>query len=385
MPSIKTKLWEAKPHTIAKIKLLREYLYLWFRILGTRCPGKDLLYVDGFSGPGEYTNYGKGSPIAAIEAYQAAKQDVGTEWRAGQVRFGFIDHDKRRITHLQQKLSQHPSSRTYLEVMYHACPFENGIAKIREQIPAAFNTDAPLFVFIDPFGTGAPFQDVSRLLSSERSEVLINLDADGLTRIAAAGKAANSDAVLADVFGMSDWAEHLDLTKAREDQCRQVLHIYKQQLFQHADYVFSFEMRDQHNLVSYYLVFASNHPLGLKKMKEAMGTIDKTGEYKFRDADEGQSRLFQFDRPDEWTEWAEKMFAICKGKRLEWDQLQRYVLNETPFINVSPLLKPMDDKGYLAKIEVVPGAQRNKGQFTKEKVVAVQFVDQRMVQQGFWN
>ncbi|MFA9478966.1 three-Cys-motif partner protein TcmP [Phycisphaerales bacterium AB-hyl4] len=240
-------------------------------------------------------------------------------------------------------------------------------------------------MFIDPFGTGAPFREVSRLLSSERSEVLINLDADGLARIAAAGKDANSDTVLADAFGMSDWAEHLDLTRAQEDQCRQVLHIYRQQLFQHADYTFPFEMRGKHNLLNYYLVFASNHPLGLKKMKEAMGTIDKSGEYKFRDADVGQPRIFQFDRPNEWTEWAEKMFASCKGGRVEWKQVEQYVLNETPFINVSTLLEPMEKEGYLANVETVTGVRRNKGQFTKEKVVAVHFVDKRAVQQGFWD
>src|SRR5207253_10041689 len=55
MPSFKpTDLWNAEPHTLAKIEIVRRYLYLWFRILGTR--SNRLTYIDGFSGPGRYLN-----------------------------------------------------------------------------------------------------------------------------------------------------------------------------------------------------------------------------------------------------------------------------------------------------------------------------------------
>jgi hypothetical protein len=53
MPSIKPKsLWEAKPHTLAKIEIVGRYLYLWSSILGANSANKRLVYIDGFAGPG---------------------------------------------------------------------------------------------------------------------------------------------------------------------------------------------------------------------------------------------------------------------------------------------------------------------------------------------
>ena len=63
----KDTLWAAPPHTVAKITMLRKYLRVWFEILGRRANGRDVWYIDGFAGPGEYTDYPDGSPIAAIK------------------------------------------------------------------------------------------------------------------------------------------------------------------------------------------------------------------------------------------------------------------------------------------------------------------------------
>ena len=112
-PKKQPVVWEAPRHTIAKIKLLREYLHRWFSILGRKCHGQDLLYVDGFSGPGEYTNHPAGSPIAAMEAARQARRDAATDWVAGKMRFSFIDEDVGRIEHLQGKVADHQASRDF--------------------------------------------------------------------------------------------------------------------------------------------------------------------------------------------------------------------------------------------------------------------------------
>ena len=77
MPPIKEPVWDAAPHTIAKISILENYLLAWFLILGQSRPGQDLLYVDGFAGPGVYTNYDKGSPVAALIAASKAVSLLG--------------------------------------------------------------------------------------------------------------------------------------------------------------------------------------------------------------------------------------------------------------------------------------------------------------------
>jgi three-Cys-motif partner protein len=55
MPSFKpTDLWDAEPHTLAKIEIVRRYLFLWFSILSKK--SNRLVYIDGFAGPGGYKN-----------------------------------------------------------------------------------------------------------------------------------------------------------------------------------------------------------------------------------------------------------------------------------------------------------------------------------------
>lgn len=53
-------VWKAEPHTVAKAEVLRAYLVAYFQILGISKPRQTLLYVDGFAGPDQYTNFPHG-------------------------------------------------------------------------------------------------------------------------------------------------------------------------------------------------------------------------------------------------------------------------------------------------------------------------------------
>lgn len=57
--------WSIPPHTQAKHEILRYYLGAWFPILATT--RHRLLYIDGFTGPGEYKGQEDGSPIIALK------------------------------------------------------------------------------------------------------------------------------------------------------------------------------------------------------------------------------------------------------------------------------------------------------------------------------
>jgi len=94
-------VWKAEPHTIAKVEILREYLIRWFQIMGMAKPGRDILYIDGFAGPGHYTNYDQGSPIAALRAAaiaynsRVAGKDSGKRV-AGDIYCAFNDGTRRQ-------------------------------------------------------------------------------------------------------------------------------------------------------------------------------------------------------------------------------------------------------------------------------------------------
>ena len=296
MPSKKLDtIWKAEPHTIAKINLLRAYLKAWLSILGISRKGQQLLYVDGFAGPGEYTNYPMGSPIAAIEAANSVLVTHAAKWIAGDVHCAFIDADGKRVKNLTMKVaeaSKHSRVRTYI----HAAPFVDGLELVKKEVPDPFTQQHPLFVFVDPFGaTGFPFQVMQEILGSPCSEVLINLDADGIDRIFNAGDAALRDKHLTDLFGSDCWRTELALQGSSLDRCKSILDLYKRRLrtIPGVRYVFAFEMRSRTATLNYYLVFASQHPLGLEKMKEAMRSVDQSGEFSFCDANVGQRRMFQ--------------------------------------------------------------------------------------------
>src|SRR5271156_6469010 len=63
-----TNLWEASPHTLAKLEIVGRYLDVWFLILGSNPKNRRLVYIDGFAGPGRYTNTEKSSPIVALQS-----------------------------------------------------------------------------------------------------------------------------------------------------------------------------------------------------------------------------------------------------------------------------------------------------------------------------
>ena len=260
-------IWQAPPHTIAKIEMLRFYLVAWFQILGRSRRGQELLYVDGFAGPGEYENHSTGSPLAALSAAKEALELTGSNWIAGKIHCAFIEADADRCNHLRQKIESIENG-IQIETHWYCENFTDGLQQLMRDVPRPFTAQHPLFVFIDPFGAkGVPFSVVRQILTSPCSEVLINLDADGIGRIFHAGEHAAHEQNLNAIFDGDEWRSLLDANDPSAILHRNVLQLYKTKLrsIQKVQYVFAFEMRTSAYALNYYLVFASQHPLGLKK------------------------------------------------------------------------------------------------------------------------
>ncbi|MHA1469795.1 MAG: three-Cys-motif partner protein TcmP, partial [Candidatus Asgardarchaeia archaeon] len=66
-----------EPHTQAKHEILKRYLQAWYPIL-SKFNGR-ILYIDGFAGPGEYSNGELGSPIIAINEAKNHTLKLNTE------------------------------------------------------------------------------------------------------------------------------------------------------------------------------------------------------------------------------------------------------------------------------------------------------------------
>lgn len=371
----KETVWPAEPHTIAKIDILEGYLMAYFQILGRSRPKQKLLYVDGFAGPNRYTNHTYGSPTAALNAARIATQDSSGAWVAGQIEFAFVEQDTARYRILLDQLSP-VDSQTRQRIHTYNMEFTRALPQIKRDVPEPFRTDSPLFVFIDPFGaTGAPFSSVSvaEILNSPCSEVLINLDADGVSRIFSAKQSVNHEVLLDEIFGGSSWKAALHDHQNFDAQCREVLRIYKDKLrtLPGVRYIFEVEMQGKSRTLNYFLVFASKHPLGLIKMKEAMRRISHNGTYRFADADVGQIALFS---SDESQNYHMKLYDMFKGQKVAYDSqdddITAFALNDTPFVNAKAMLTLLEKEGLVTAVSADP--KRKKGAFN-EAVTAINF------------
>ena len=152
---------------------------------------------------------------------------------------------------------------------------------------------------------------------------------------------------------------------------RKVLQLYKAKLraIDKVKYVFSFEMRTSAYGLNYYLVFASQHPLGLEKMKEAMRKIDQTGGYCFSDARVIQSTLFRFDEPQQHST---DLYNNFRGKQVGYDELRDFALNESPFPNPKSMLRDLEDRNLIEEVKS-KDPRRRKGTFNEGKLIYVKF------------
>ena len=379
MPSKKhPTVWPAKDHTKAKIAILEEYLLRWFQILGSAKVGQDLVYVDGFAGPGEYTNYSKGSPIAALVAASKSLSSIPMPWRAGNLHCIFIEEDKERYAHLTERLGPFRDNEPFrnsekLKIQTINATFSDGVAKLKAELPQSFNGSHPLLVFIDPFGAkGVGFSNVVEILSTQCSEVLLNLDADGIDRIYHDQKSTKHENLMNEVFGEGLWRGKLSSEASHAQRYKQVLDLYIQniRLKTEVKYAFTFEMRKSDDRLDYYLVFLSHHPIGLRKMKEAMQKIDQTGDYRFSDAGVGQTKMFRFDDLDNS---AVKLHEKFSGRIVTYSQIEEYTDMETLLVEPKKMLKILEAKELIIVTSVT--GKRPKLTYNPQNIKSINFME----------
>jgi len=99
MAAPKETVWQLEPHTRAKHEILKRYLQAWMIILSQ---GKfpEILYVDGFAGPGEYALGEIGSPIIALDTALAYRPPLQAK-----VHLLFVEKNADRAAHLQRQIA----------------------------------------------------------------------------------------------------------------------------------------------------------------------------------------------------------------------------------------------------------------------------------------
>jgi len=313
-------IWEIQPHTLAKHDILRRYVGSWFPILGKY--NKRLVYIDGFCGPGKYKGGEVGSPIVALE--EALKHE--DRLANNLLTFLFVDERADRIEQLKIELLKLPLP-TNITIRPVTNQFECELTGLLDEIDLTEAQLAPTFAFIDPFGfKGLPFTLVSRLLKNPKSEVFVNIMADAINRFIEHPDSKTKQHIV-DLFGTE---KVLSIAKESTTRKSDLRLLYQEQLSNCARFVRYFEIRDCHGKTIYYLFFASNHPLGHKKIKEAFWKTDPSSGFCFSDAtDPNQLVLLEVDETPKLAENIEMQFT---HKRVAVGDILKYVEERTAFL-----------------------------------------------------
>jgi hypothetical protein len=160
------------------------------------------------------------------------------------------------------------------------------------------------------------------------------------------------------------WKDRLDPKAPMLTLCAQVLALYKERLrsLSNVDYTFAFAMKSRLGTLNYHLVFGSQLAIGLKKMKDAMKAVDKSGSYSFSDDTVGQQRLWDFSDPEQP---ANRMLTQLGGSWRPYKDFEDFALNETPFENPKSMLKNLKSKG---RVEVQWLGEPSKTGFPEERI-----------------
>jgi len=355
MAAPRPTVWELEPHTRAKHELLKRYLQAWMIILSQ---GKfaEILYIDGFAGPGEYAGGEAGSPIIALDTALEFKPPL-----TAKVHFLFVEERDDRADHLRKQVALRTLPANF------SAPVEGGVTfeVAFEKRYSGFVRNGrlmPTFAFIDPFGwTGAPFSLVKKILAQRSCEVFVNFMYEEINRfIGHPDQVANFNSF----FGTDDWKQCVAATDPQtRNRCLHDLYLRQLHTNAGAAYVRSFEMSNARDVTDYYLFYATNELLGLKKMKEAMWRTDESGEFRFSDATE-PNQLVLFEQAPNLPALRTRLLAEFSGKEVSVADIETFVLVETAFreTHYEGILKALEKEAGLLKV-IKAAPDRRAGTF----------------------
>ena len=320
-------VWPAEPHTLAKHGILKTYLEAWVAILGNSSFGTELLFVDGFAGPGVYSNGERGSPIVALHSILDHSRRLGKD-----VRLRFIEMDPERHANLVARLARETSSSsTSQRVIVDPAILGNCESEIRRLIAQrkqAQQALGPALFFLDQFGySQVPMSLVRAIMAEPQCEVFSYLN---FQRMNAYLGDQTKWASITEAYGDHAWMPAVGMSGSKRREF--LINAYKEGIRKHAqvEYVWSFAMFNSTGQLMHWLVFATNHWKGLLEMKKAMWKADNSGEYRFSDRVEGigQQSFFSMLGADQLeNELADKL----AGKTLSEPEVRDFVLTKTPY------------------------------------------------------
>ncbi len=346
-------VWDADAHTLAKHKILAEYLCAWMPIMTKRFQRGPLRYIDAFAGPGAYTDGSPGSPIIALK--------VALGWRrepfARPIDATFVEQDAERhalLTDALRRLAdEHGQSPN---VRWQAPVLGDGETVLRQMLDRP--GFGPALVFLDQFGYSQVSMDlIGAIIRCPSSEVFAFLNWRDMNRWM---NDPNKAPGITRAFGGDEWRTVFELPESKRQAG--MLAAYETALEKKAGvrYRCRFDMRDKNDKLLYWLFFCSSSPRGLEEMKRAMWKVDETGQFHFSDRHAGQPFLLK-GFTQEWLAGA--LFDQFDGQELTVRAIFEHVLVHTPCYQYNTALGHLERSGDAAMVN--PPEKRRRGSFAK--------------------
>lgn len=373
-------VWKIEPHTTVKHAILRRYFQAWLPILtqqgdklqrkaGIQKSSAEVLYIDGFAGPGEYAGKEPGSPIVAMREVIDRKSPLPLP-----IRMLFVEHRLDRFEHLSKVVAVEEeramASNSRLEVNLKQGDCDSVLNSILDESEKRSIKFGPALAFLDQFGYGAVSMNlIKRILSFGQCEVFTYLSYKEMNRwIIDDSKTEPFNRA----FGGEEWRACVPL--AEKERRNELLRLYKAALKEKAGakYVVSFLMYDKDNRPLYWLLFCTNNIRGLEEMKKAMWYVDKNGDFRFSDKDQ-EGQLALLDRAFDQAWLADELKSRLGGKRLSAKELKEFVLTDTPCYLFRDALRSLETAN---SVKIVGAPQNRKpGTFPEEILseIRVQF------------
>ncbi len=352
MAAPRKTIWKLEPHSKGKHLVLQEYLKAWLPIISSW--NKRILFIDGFAGPGTYTNGEQGSPLIALQTF---KDHANLKHSDFEITFYFIEKDKKRIEHMAGLVGElKPALPGTFNIHIEQGEFNESMTSALDDIDTQNEQLAPCFAMVDPFGVSdTPMGIIERILKNDRSEVYISFMYEWINRFK---EHDNFEQHLDALYGCTGWRSGIEFEDPTERKTF-LFNLYKQQL-KHAGakYVVHFELYEGNRLV-YAIFFGTKHLTGCDRMKQAIWKVAPFGDFAFRGTHSDQLMLSL-----EFSDFTPLIALLQQKFRSQgWVGIQTvldYVMSdETDFHGgqVKKILREMEDKGL---IEIKEGTRKRK-------------------------
>lgn len=346
---MKPTTWALPEHTRAKYRLLQNYLKAWFPILALSQRQGRVVFIDGFAGPGTYSDGELGSPLIALETLIG--HSYFDRFNSTEFVFLFVESDEARCRHLVNAVESYWNTIGGQPSNIRVEPIQENFVAVAERIAhIGRGRLAPTLAFIDPFGwSGVPLATIGDLLSSDRCEVIFNFMFDHVNRFVDDERPGIVSSFI-ELFGTSE-NEHRYAGTLGGDARKQFLRdLYVRQLKDVArfGYVSPFEVMDvNRKRTAYYLMFGTRSLKGLEVMKDAMWDLDPVNGCRFSGfVDENEMLFKPVPHLDPLRSGLKSRFA---RQSISVEEIEQFVLTETNYkpAHIRGILRDLENDGWL--------------------------------------